>query len=638
MRLVYDTEGDGLRDQCTRLWCIVTKDIDTGELYKFGPDDILQGITHLDKASALICHNQIGHDLPIMRRIYGWTPDKRTEIVDTLIFSRAIWPDRQPHPGYKGKSPHSIEAYGVKFRRQKPEHKDWSKYSPEMLHRCAEDVEIQHLTYQFLLKEKKEKGFPDFSLKLEHKVAEIITQQEINGIPFNLEKAKSYLEEIEELQHELYSKVRPYLGFAIDDRSDRTQIEKRRIAKPFSKDGGLSQKLLKLCAGRELEKELIGGPFTYIDLDIGSRQTITRCLYKLGWKPRDDEWNYKKDTKTGKFVKGDNGKLIRTSPKLTDKGQPVASLFEMEGEVGKGLARWYILNHRKSVIKGWVENIRPDGRLTPGANSCGANTSRMQHRTVVNVPKANTDKEGNLIWNINKQSEVYGTQMRSLFTTIPGRVLVGYDASGLEARVMAHYLNDDNLTYEILHGDFHTLIWKTIDEFVASRSNAKNVEYAFIYGAGDSKLGQMADDRKKLPVAQCGAEIRKRINQGIPALGDLTDRVIREARKGYVTAIDGRKLWIRSEHSALNTLFQGTGAIVMKTSMLYLDKWCNKEKIVHEKVLDMHDEAQHLVIPEQAELFGNLAVKAIQQTGQYFKMNCPLDADYKIGQNWAETH
>lgn len=154
MELVYDTEGDGFRDESTRLWCLVAKDLETGTIFQFGPDEISDAIKLLGQAEVLICHNQIGHDLPILQRLYGWSPSPGTRIVDTYILSLLLWPDRPNPEGYKGKGgPHSIEAWGYRMGRWKPEHDDWSQFSPEMLHRCTEDVEIQALVYKELLKE-----------------------------------------------------------------------------------------------------------------------------------------------------------------------------------------------------------------------------------------------------------------------------------------------------------------------------------------------------------------------------------------------------------------------------------------------------------------------------------------------------
>jgi len=146
--IIYDTEGNGLREEITNMWCIVTKELETGEVLKFKPDEIRSGIRVLESADRIVCHNQIGYDLPVLKKLYDWVPPPDLEIVDTLVLSRLYNPERRVPRGWTGvPAPHSIEAWGMRFGRPKPVHEDWSKYTPEMLYRCAEDVEIQTLLY-----------------------------------------------------------------------------------------------------------------------------------------------------------------------------------------------------------------------------------------------------------------------------------------------------------------------------------------------------------------------------------------------------------------------------------------------------------------------------------------------------------
>lgn len=252
-------------------------------------------------------------------------------------------------------------------------------------------------------------------------------------------------------------------------------------------------------------------------------------------------------------------------------------------------------------------------------------TNSSEHKCV-NVPKA-------------KEKVFYGKEMRSLFVARFGRKLVGHDASGLEARILGHYLNDEELIYELIHGDFHVKFWNPLVDFIDNRDQAKNVEYAYIFGAQDPKLGSMADYRPKgWSDERTGKAMRTIIAKSLPALGELTDKAQRAGKRGYVIGLDGRKLFIRQQHKSLNTLIQGGGAIVMKYSMCFLNRWVEKMGLDVIKVGDFHDESQADVLQEHAELYGNLAVKSIIHTGKYFKLNCPLDAEYKIGNNWSETH
>ena len=146
MRLVFDTENDGLYDEATRMWCIVAKDIDTKEVFKYAQNNVMSGIDHLMSADSLIGHNIVGYDVPVILKIYGIDLSNKN-LVDTLVLSRLLNPDR---PGG-----HSLAAWGDRMGRPKPEHEDWSRYSPEMLNRCIADVEINEWVYWQLMKEMK---------------------------------------------------------------------------------------------------------------------------------------------------------------------------------------------------------------------------------------------------------------------------------------------------------------------------------------------------------------------------------------------------------------------------------------------------------------------------------------------------
>lgn len=435
------------------------------------------------------------------------------------------------------------------------------------------------------------------AIKIEHEVQRIITQQEINGFYFDTEKAIQYIQQLEEETEELYNGIRPILVPEVEH-------SRAEVSKPFTKSGRPSARA-NTYLGNSVAS--MAGPFTpveFVEPDIGKRARIIKQLERLGWRP------------TSYTEKG--------NPKLDEE-----SLMKLEMPEGKMIARWYILKHRQSQINGWVHGtaknpgVREDHRLTAYANPCGTNTGRMRHKQVVNVPKA-TD------------SVIFGKEMRSLFTVPEGYKLVGHDAAGLELRMLAHYLNDPEFTEVLLHGDMHTYNQELAG--LPTRDAAKTFIYAFNYGAGDKKLGSIVGGS-----ARDGAELRKRFLTRNKSLGRLVKGVQQASKKGYLIGLDGRRLYIRSEHSALNTLLQGGGAVVMKVSMVYLDKWLRKEGFTLEdvkKVGDFHDEAQAEVVDDKEiiELYSNLAVKSIIEAGTFLNLKCPLDADVKVGQSWDQTH
>lgn len=154
MRLIFDAEADGFLEHATVVWCISAKDIDTGTMVSFGPNQIDEALSYLSKAEVLIGHNIIGYDLPLFKKLYNF--EYNGELIDTLVVSRALKSDRLLPRGYRGNKSHSLEAWGYRVGRGKPDHKDWSRFTPEMLHRNTEDVEINVLVYKALEREKME--------------------------------------------------------------------------------------------------------------------------------------------------------------------------------------------------------------------------------------------------------------------------------------------------------------------------------------------------------------------------------------------------------------------------------------------------------------------------------------------------
>jgi len=216
--------------------------------------------------------------------------------------------------------------------------------------------------------------------------------------------------------------------------------------------------------------------------------------------------------------------------------------------------------------------------------------------------------------------------------------MVGHDASGLELRMLAHYMNDDAYTYEILNGDIHVYTQSLVD--LDTRDHAKKVIYTFIYGGGDEKVGKEIGGGKAE-----GKEVKAKLLSSIPSLAKLIEKTKREAGKGFLLGLDGRKIWMRRgddgrilRHKALNTKMQSAGAVVMKRSIVLLDQWIQEEQLDSIKVIDMHDEGQYDVNPKDVDRHKELASLSIVKAGEYYNLNIPLAADVMSGQSWYETH
>jgi len=442
------------------------------------------------------------------------------------------------------------------------------------------------------------------AIYIEHHVQRIITQQETNGVYFNKERARFYIYVLREKQQELYKQIRPLLSLEI--RKPFTVP----ISKPYLKDGSYSSSVVKWYGGKEDDEVPdICGQFSRVEFcepDLGSRQKLITQLLALRWTPRS-------------FTP-------KGSPKLTVDGEPCPSLLKINSKVGKWVAEWYTYRHRESQIKGWLKNLRSDNRLSAKAITIGTPTFRFRHSVVVNVPKA-------------AKQILFGHQMRSLFCVPRGHRLVGHDASGLELRMLAHYINDSVYTNEVVHGDPHTRNQR--DAGLATRDDAKTFIYAFIYGAGDGKIGSIVGGN-----ARSGKLVKAKFLSANPKLKELIETTQRAAKRGYLIGLDGRKISLRRDkltgklqiHKALNTLLQAAGATVMKWSMVVLDEWVRQYRLDAKKVVDMHDEGQAEVINKDVDMYKTLAELSLKQAGVLLQLNCPLAAEAKDGNNWAQTH
>jgi DNA polymerase-1 len=259
-------------------------------------------------------------------------------------------------------------------------------------------------------------------------------------------------------------------------------------------------------------------------------------------------------------------------------------------------------------------NLKVIGSVIPN----GTITGRMTHRNpnMAQVPNSGSP---------------YGKECRSCWIVPEGYKLVGIDASGLELRMLAHYMNDAEYIEEVINGDIHTTNQKLAG--LKTRDQAKTFIYALVYGAGDAKIGSVAGGSIKK-----GKELKQTFFKNLPSLKILKDKVQKASGRGFLKGIDGRKIYVRSQHAALNTLLQGGGAIVMKKAMCFLQELIELNSIDARFVANIHDEWQIEVKESQSNFVGELGVQSIERASKHFKMRCPLTGEYKIGENWYETH
>lgn len=586
MNIVFDIEADGLNP--TKIYCIVAQDVDTGDVFTFDNTQLEAGYLFLKSATKLIGHNIIGYDLPALRKVEGIDlSDKK--IVDTLVLSRLFKPTRE--------GGHGLESWGYRLGYSKGSYGQsdgaWDAYCEEMLEYCKRDVLLNTKVYKELRKESR--GFTGQSIRLEHDVAKIVEQQRANGFQFDMRKAMLLVALFEEklaaVEAEVHETFKPRVTVQI---LSPQYTKTNRLAKTARDQ---DDKGVRLTDDEWLEMELNGKPIrreTEIPFNLGSRKQIGEYLVEAGWKPK----NY---TPTGQPIV-DEGTLSKV------KDIPEAQM----------IAKYLMLQKRLAQVNSWIKAVEPDGRIRGYVNPNGAVTGRMTHShpNTAQVPSTNSP---------------YGAECRACWTVKSGNKLVGIDASGLELRMLAHYMNDEDYTNEILNGDIHTTNQKLAG--LESRNQAKTFIYALLYGAGDAKLGSVAKRGKAV-----GKQLRRQFLDSLPSFKQLIQRVQRESKKGFLKGLDGRKLFVRSEHAALNTLLQGAGAIVMKEALVILEHNLQVQRIDARIVANVHDEWQIECRPSVAEKVGELGVQAITQAGKNLNLNCPLDGDYNIGDGWHETH
>jgi DNA polymerase I-like protein with 3'-5' exonuclease and polymerase domains len=465
-----------------------------------------------------------------------------------------------------------LKAWGYRIGNYKDAHEDWSKLSEEMVSYCKQDVEVTYSLYNKL----KLKAVPDEAIWLEQEFARIIQRQEQYGVYFNLEKAQ-------ELHVEL-----------LRDKEDATRQLHSVFTPLFLPKGKL----------REQKDYKTKFPFTNRGITyVGSFQPIEYTAFNPSSRPHIATW----------FKRWYGWKAPQT-----DKGNPQVDesvLNGLEYPEAKILAHYFNVNKLLGQLaegnQAWLKQVRGDtGRIHGSVNTLGAVSRRCSHSNpnMAQVPSVRAYK---------------GKECRSLFCAPLNKRFMGIDAEGLELRMLAHYMyryDKGHYGDVVANGkkengtDIHTLNQKAAG--LSTRDEAKTMIYAIAYGAGEAKIGSIVGGGFVE-----GKKIKAKFFQKIPALQKLTESVIGAVRaRGTLKALDGNRYFIRSEHSALNTLLQGGGALLCKMLYVLTDnkleelytKSSNSSIPDYEFVLQVHDEFTIECNEGIAEEVGRIASEAIK--------------------------
>jgi DNA polymerase I-like protein with 3'-5' exonuclease and polymerase domains len=573
-----DIETDGI--EATKVWCIAVHNINTDQCITFaGPCLNLFKPWLESEADCLIFHNGISFDVPVLERLLD-VDFSNIKIEDTLVLSQLYKPRLD--------GGHSLSAWGDRLDYEKGDHTDWSQFSEEMMRYCIRDAKLTTKLYKYL----SHQGLNNYRLskdatQLEYAIKKHCSMQERNGWYFNLQGAMKLLQEINEdlrlAEVEVHKTFVPLPVWK----------SKKPVANRFTKDGKRTkhyQTEVELECHTNEKGEY--GYWTYPELNLGSRQQVGRHLIHYGWKPTV----------------------------FTDAGQPKvdeSTLKDVDIPEAKIIARYLMLQKRQGQVSSWVDEYNYDtGRIHSRVHTMGTVTHRMS--------SSNPNLQ-----QVTASNKEYGSEMRSLFTVPEDKVIVGADLSGLELRCLAHYMKDDSYTEEILSGDIHTANQKAAG--LKTRDESKRFIYAYLYGGGDALIGKICGGGMAL-----GKKIKEQFLSNTPALAVLRKRIEHASKKGWIKALDGRKVYVRSPHSALNFLLQSAGAIIAKRAWeifhILADGYEYKQLGV------IHDEIQIECDPAIADEIGSLVVEAMEQTTDYYKLNCPITGEYKIGKSWNETH
>ena len=621
--LVFDLESDGLLDELTQIHCLCVGSSDAVSAFNGqsnGQPSIEMALELLADAEEIIGQNILGFDIPAIQMLYPeWKP--KGKVTDTLVLSRLAYPHmdqvdyHRQIPGMPKKlyGRHSLESWGWRLGIYKGDYGQqenaWAEWSQSMEDYCLQDVTVTQALYDHLMQIELSPAAIDTETQLQ----DIICHQERRGFKFDIPAAQQLAAKLQDRQRSLLSELQETFPPIEPECLGVYGNQKKRMERLLVEQGSDPS---DWATHREW-LEARGIKFKWserVEFNPNSGDQVAERLTQLGWVPTDH-------TPTGK-PKTDEPILIDCARQF-EKAKPLVEHSLVEKRLGQ------IANGPTA----WLKKVGDDGRMHGRCNTMGTITYRFTHSSpnMGQVPSVRAP---------------YGRECRGFFGVDPGWKLVGHDVSGLELRVMAHYMarwDGGEYARIILEGDIHTRNQESAD--LSTRDQAKTMIYALIYGAGDAKLGQISvpdeGDIKKLQ--KIGKGLRSRFMKATPALQRLSTAVRQKAAKSKtLRGLDGRDIRIRSAHSALNALFQSAGSIIVKVATVRFRQLLEEEGHDMGKdwslVAHVHDEWQTECREGIAEYVAQTAIKATEQAGEICKLRIPTTGESKIGNNWAETH
>ena len=587
-RWIWDLESNGLLDTIHTIWCIVCREVDTGEVRTFKPDQIEDALELLSNADEIIGHNIIDYDIPAIQIVFPeWTT--KAKVTDTLVLSRLIHGDMFNEDAERdfsvSKFPkklwgsHSLKAWGLRLGDFKDDYDGgWETYSETMMSYCVQDTQVTDTLYKKLMKTEPSQK----SIDLEHRMASICREIGNNGWTFDEKKAGKLYAELAQKRHVI-------------------EEDLKELFEPWIIETDFFPKVNNKTLGYVKGELFVKQKTVYFN--PASRQHIEKCLVdKYKWKP-------KSYTPSGQ-AKIDE-KILESLP------YPEA----------KRLAEFFLLQKRIGMLaegKGaWLKKVDNDGKIRHRIVSNGCVSGRCAHQNpnLGQVPSAGS---------------LYGKECRELFGVPEGWWLCGADLSGIEIRLMASYLHPyDGGEYAkvILEGDIHTYNQKATG--LASRDLAKRWLYSTLYGGGDRLIGSIAGGGAKL-----GKRLKDNFDKNVPAFATLKKNLKTAHGRGFIKGLDGRKLSVRSEHRILSQLLQSAGAIIAKQWVM---QTYDTIKLKHGSdayiVGFIHDEVQIACRTKDiANDCGRIAGTMAEEAGVALGCKIAIASEHSVGKTWLDTH
>jgi len=611
MRLVFDIETDGL--DATKIWCLVIKDIDTGRIMKYTDEsdkydgNIRMGLSLLQHAKLLIAHNGIGFDALVIKKLYDIDLYDGDRFFDTWIASQVL--------NYRRLHKHGLAGWGEHLKYHKGDYDDWSQFSEKMMEYCVRDVNLNAAIYNQLTIELNvmAKRNPKIrrGLRNEMATAKFDAYCRYYGWSFDKDKALNLLDKIKSRMNEIEKVIEPKLPPVT------RLIDKQPKTPKYTKKGyytAATARMLSEYLGVEVKPEntkvwAVGKEFqrkVTKPANLGNLEQVKQFLYSIGWEP--DDW---KMERLGR-------EFIKKTPKLTK-----TSLDKL-GWDGSAIHHWTTLRSRRGVVEGWIENLK-NNRLHGNLWVVGTPTFRCRHEVIANLPAVTAE---------------LGKELRELLTAEPGRKIVGADSSGNQFRSLAHYAKDDNLTNQIMSGDIHQYNADIID---TDRRTAKTWIYAFLFGAGATKLGKVLTGVGNI---KRGKESIDAYGNAIPGLKALKDKLVSmwnvtdchsSSLEGYIPGLDGRKVYTPQDYQTLNYLLQSCEAITTKAAVAYQMRKIKEENLDAQPRLYYHDEVAWSAADKDANRVLEILIESFAEGPKEMGVDI-MAGEGTIGNNYAEVH